>query len=421
MLRLMSAFGLCCMVGLAWLLSEKRAKPHWRILVWGMGLQFLLGIVVLRTEAGTMFFTWVKSGFDVITESSGAGADFLFGRLSTFFFVQEIAPGPGGAFVPKGPLAISAVMAFNVLPVIIFVSGLAAVLQHLGVIQAVVRAMAWLMRRTMRTSGAETFGAALLVFLGIESVSALGAYLKTMTRSEIFTIMTAFLATIAASVMVAYAGFGAQPGHLLAASLMSAPAAIVIAKLMVPETEIPKTAATGVRIEIPVETHNIFDAAARGAALGLNMALHVGALLICFVGFIHLLDLAVSGVTGTSLTVLMGWVFRPFAFVMGVPARDVPEVAELLATKSVFNEFLAYQNLQPLIQKGVLSKRAVTIATYALCGFANPGSLGIMIGAMAGMAPERRGEVAQLSVKAFIAGTLAAFTTACVAGILTYE
>jgi CNT family concentrative nucleoside transporter len=173
------------------------------------------------------------------------------------------------------------------------------------------------------------------------------------------------------------------------------------------------------RVEMPVTSHNFFDAAAQGASLGLTMALNVGAMLIVFVGLIYLVDLAVSGVTGTSTTSLLGWLFRPFAFVMGVPWADVGKVSELLATKSVFNEFLAYQQMQPLIQTHAISPRAATIATYALCGFANPGSLGIMIGAMSGLAPERRTEVAQLSVKAFIGGTLAAFSTACVAGMLT--
>ncbi len=416
-LRLTSALGLCCMVGLAWLLSENRRRVQWRVVVWGMALQFGLGVLVLRTPIGAPFFNWVKAGFDVITSASGEGAQFVFGNLSKFFLIESVlVPGAVG-LEPAGPLTVNAVVAFHVLPVIIFVSGLSATLQHLGVIQAVVRGMAWLMRRTLKTSGAETFGVALLVFLGIESVSALGNYLRLMTRSEVFVLLVGFLATIASSVMVAYAGFGAEPGHLLAASLMSAPAAIVMAKLMVPETGEPVTSGNA-RVELPVESHNVFDAAARGGALGLNMALNVGALLIVFIGLIHLADLFTTAVTGQTLTVLLGWLFRPFAFLMGVPWSDIGPVSELLATKSVFNEFLAYEDLGPMIKDGALSGRGTAIATYALCGFANPGSLGIMIGAFAGMAPERRSEVASLSLKAYVAGTLACFTTACVAGIL---
>jgi len=441
-LRLISLSGLFILTGLAWLLSENRRAVRWRLVAWAMGLQFALGVVLLRADwlvylpnlvlkgigapllpagFGLLFFEWVRKGFDLITDASTAGAAFLFGNLTQFFLLDHVmAPGPDGQLTATAPFAISAVMAFKVLPVIIFVSAASAILQHLGVIQAVVRGMAWLMRRTLKTSGAETFSAALLVFLGIESTSAVRVYVQTMTRSELFTIMTAFLATIAASVMVAYAGFGAEPGHLLTASLMSAPAAIAMAKLMIPETQIPQTSGSE-RIEIPRDTHNVFDAAAQGASLGLTMALNVGAMLIVFVGLIHLVDLATVKATGETLTALLGWVFRPFAFIMGVPWHDIKHVSELLATKSVFNEFLAYQSIQPLIADHVISKRAITIATYALCGFANPGSLGIMIGGIAALAPNRRSETAQLSLRAFVAGTLACFCTACVAGVISYE
>jgi CNT family concentrative nucleoside transporter len=417
-LRVLSGFGLLVMVGLAWLCSEQRRAVRWRLVFWAMVLQFLLGVLVLRTPFGVPFFEGVRGAFDVLTQASEAGASFVFGNLTKVIILgQGTAIGADAVPTVQEPMVISAVLAFRVLPVIIFVSALAGILQHLGIIQAVVRGMAWLMRRTLKTSGAETFGAALLVFLGIESVSALGAYLKSMTRSEIFTLMCAFLATIAASVMVTYASFGADPGHLLAASLMSAPAAIAMAKIMVPERGTPLTSGKG-PIELEVESHNVFDAASRGAGLGLNMALNVAAMLIVFVGLIHLVDLFVMWVSGSTTTQLLGWVFRPLVYVMGVPAGDVAPVAELLATKSVFNEFLAYNNMQPLIESGVLSPRAVAIATYALCGFANPGSLGIMIGALASLVPERRAEVAQLSLRAFVAGSLACFSTACVAGVL---
>ncbi len=420
-LRGMSALGLCLMIGLAWALSENRRCVRWRLVAWGVGLQFALGLLVMRTHAGRVFFEWVKAAFDLLTESSGRGAEFVFGNLSRVFILEQaLTPGADGAMVPEAPFVVSAVVAFKVLPVIIFVAALAAMLQHLGVIQALVRGMAWLMRRTMKTSGAETFGTALLVFGGIESLSALRGYLKEMTRSELFTLMTAFLATIAASVMVAYATFGASPGHLLAASLMSAPAAIAVAKVLVPETETPPTSGEA-RVEIPLHSHNVFDAAAQGAGVGLNMALHVGAMLIVFVGLIYLFDQASVALTSRTIAELAGWIMRPFAWIMGVPWRDVPEVARLLAVKSVFNEFIAYSELQPVIAEQAVSRRGITIATYALCGFANPGSLGIMIGGISALAPERRSEVAALSVKAFIGGTLAAFMTACVAGVLISE
>jgi concentrative nucleoside transporter, CNT family len=417
LLRCISFGGLLLLVTLAWGLSENRSKVSWRLVAWGMGLQFALGIVVMHTTVGVWFFEGVKTGFDVITDASAEGGAFVFGQLGQFLFVDRLGFADDGSPESLGPVLLTPVIAFRVLPVIIFVSGLSAILLHVGAVQWVIRAMAWIMRRTLKTSGAETFGAALLVFLGIESVSALGDYLKGMTRSEIFTLMTGFLATIAASVMVAYAGFGAEPGHLLAASIMSAPAALVMAKLLIPETESPQTSGAE-RIELPVESENIFDAAARGAHNGLTMALNVAALLIVFVGLIFLIDLGVTAVTRMTTTSLLGYAFRPFAYIMGVPRQDIGTVAELLATKSVFNEFLAYEKMQSLVDSGALSPRARTIVTYALCGFANPGSLGILIGGLAGMIPERRSEIAAMSVKAFVAGTLACFSTACVAGVL---
>jgi CNT family concentrative nucleoside transporter len=417
LLRAISLGGLFVLVGLAWALSENRRAVPWRLVAWGMALQFALGLVVMHTRAGVWFFDGVRKGFDVITDASAAGGSFVFGNLNQVFFVEKVGFAADGSTASEGPFIIAAVIAFRVLPVIIFVSALSAILLHLGVVQWVIRVIAWVMRRTLKTSGAETFATALLVFLGIESVSALGSHLKGMTRSEIFTIMTAFLATIAASVMVAYAGFGAEPGHLLAASLMSAPAALVMAKIMIPELGTPKTSGNE-KIVLPVESQNIFDAAARGAHTGVAMALNVAAMLIVFVGLIYLIDLAVVKVTGQTTTALLGWVFAPFAVIMGVSWSDIGAVSELLATKSVFNEFLAYQNMQPMIESGALSPRSHMIVTYALCGFANPGSLGILIGGLDGLMPERRAEVAAMSVKAFVAGTLACFCTACVAGVL---
>lgn len=390
------------MIGIAWALSENRRKIDWRLVGWGVGLQLLLGLIVLRTAPGRFFFEHIKAVFDVVTDAAVEGAGFVFGKL----------PVDAG---------IGAIMAFQALPVIIFVSSLAAILHHLRIIQAIVSVLARLMRRSMRTSGAETFGVALLVFMGIESLTAIRGYLKNMTRSELGTLMTAFMATIAASVMVVYASFGAAPGHLLSASLMSAPAAILISKLMVPETETPKTNGTQ-PITLPSESINLVDAAARGASSGLTLALNVGAMLIAFIGLVYLLNLIFEGLTGWSFTYLMGLFFRPFALIMGIPPKDIGTVAELLGKKTVLNEFLAYADLKPCIENGTLHPRSIGIATYALCGFANPGSLGILLGAMTGLIPERRSEVAALGLKALIGGTLACFMTACVAGIfLTHE
>jgi CNT family concentrative nucleoside transporter len=417
MLRFVSAGGLFTLLFIAWALSEDRRGINRRILFWGLGLQFMLGVLILLTPFGKPFFFAINAGFDAISEGSREGARFLFGNLTDFFLIPSAqVPGPNGMETIEG-FPMAAVVGFKVLPTIIFVAALAAVLQYLGITQRVVGSMAWLMKRTMGTSGAETFSAALEVFMGIEAVSTLGSYVQRMTRSELFTVMTAYLATIAGSVMVAYANFGAEPGHLMAASLMGAPAAIVISKLMLPEREVPDTANKDIAPD-EERAHNIFDAASQGASLGLMMALHVGAMLIVAIGMIHILDMIATGVTGVSLTILLGWLFRPFAFIMGVPWADIPEVARLLAVKTFFNEFVAYGDLQKLIADKTISPRAITISTYALCGFANPGSLGIMIGALTAMAPDRRADVAGLALRALIGGTLATFMTACIAGVL---
>jgi CNT family concentrative nucleoside transporter len=299
------------------------------------------------------------------------------------------------------------------------VSSLAAILYHLRVIQAVVYAMTWVMRYTLKTSGAETFAAAVQVFFGIEGVPTLRGYLHTMTRSEIFVVMVTFMATIAGSVMVVYSTFGAQPGHLLTASFISAPAALIVAKLMVPEKGEPETK-DYVHIHVPVESHNIVDAATRGAAEGLSLALNIGAMLIAFVGLVFLVNLVFESVTGYSFTAIAGWAFRPVALLLGVPSSDASAVGELLGIKTVLNEFLGYARMKEMIAAGTLSPRGVTIATYALCGFANPGSLGILIAGLTGLAPERRSEIVGLGLKSFLAGVLTGLATACVAGILVY-
>ncbi|MCX8063910.1 MAG: NupC/NupG family nucleoside CNT transporter [Candidatus Hydrogenedentes bacterium] len=440
--RIISLLGLMVFLALAYFLSEDRGKINLRVVGWGIGLQFFLGVLLLRADLlvflpnhflgslgltqispkiGIYFFEWIKKGFDLITEASSAGAKFLFGNLSDFFILDRaIVQDTAGKMVSVEPFVVSAVVAFKVLPVIIFVSACSAILQHLGVIQFFVKAFARLMQRSMKTSGAETFTTALLVFLGIESMTAVKGYIEDMTRSELFTIMTAFLATIAASVMVAYANFGAEPGHLITASILSAPSAIAFAKILIPEREFPRTAdVRGVTIQ--VDTRNIFDAASQGASLGLTMALNVGAMLIVFVGLIHLFDTVSQSIVGRSLSSVLSYLFLPFAYLLGVRHEDVYIFSELLAIKSIFNEFLAYQKFQDLIANGIVEKRTITVATYALCGFANPGSLGIMIGGISALAPRRRSEIANMSVKAFIAGTLACFSTACVAGFLLSE
>jgi len=396
--RILSIFGILFFIGIALALSEYRKKVAWRLVGWGMGLQFVFAVLILKTGPGKHLFDLAKEFFDKLIEFSNAGAIFLFGTLVT-------------------DLNIGAVMAFHALPIIVFVSALAGIFFHLGIIQKFVSATAWIMQRSLNTSGAESLAAALFIFLGIESTTAIPVYIRKMTRSEIFTLMTAFMATIAGSVMGVYVAFGASAGHLLAASIMSAPAAITIAKIMIPETGEPLTRGS-VTFKPQIGSSNVIDAAANGASEGMKLALNIGAMLIAFVGLITMLNFILNWIAGITFTQLLGYVFLPFAYLLGIPFADASSVSHLLGMKTVLNEFLAYQEMQTLITQGKLSPRAVTITTYALCGFANFGSIAILIGGLGGIDPHRRGEVAALGIKALIAGTLAAFMTAGLAGIL---
>jgi len=412
--RVTSLGGLAVMLGLAVLLSERRRRISLRVVVAGLGLQLVLAVVIFLTDIGGALFRVAEHAFRFVIASSNAGAEFLFGGLVTDAATVDGRPVP---------LGIGATMAFQVLPLVIFFASLAGILYHLGITQRVVRGLAWIMKKAMKVSGAESLGCALFIFFGIESTTAIAAYIRRMTRSELFTLMTAFMATIAGTVMGAYVSFGALPGHLLTASLMSAPAAIVIAKIMVPETEEPVTLGH-VRFAPPVETANVIDAAARGAEQGLRLAVTIAAMLLAFVGLVHLVNMGVGAVSGLwmdqplTLQRVMGWVFSPLAVVMGVPWDDVQEVGQLLGTKTILNEFLAYQAMQPLAEAHVISPRSVTIATYALCGFANFGSVAILVGGLGMLDPARKGLYARLGLRALVAGTLAAFMTACYAGML---
>lgn len=395
--KLISLAGLLIILGLSFLLSENRKAVKIRIILWGLGLQFIFALIILKTKIGYLIFHGAKIAVNTIIGFSDKGASLLFGSL-----VND----------PN----IGAIFAFKVLPIIIFVSALMAILYYLRVIQFIVKIMAIIMYYSMKISGAESFGAALLVFMGIESSTAIKEYIKTMTRSEIFTYFTVFMSTIASSVMTAYVSFGASAGHLLAASIMSAPAGIAIAKVLIPETEIPDTN-KNVSLELKTDDHNIIEAVANGASTGVHLAIQVGAMLLAFVGLIWMFD-GLLNYIGISLNQIFSWIFYPFAILLGIPFHEAHTVAGLLGTKTVFNEFLGYLQLQKLIQAGALSQRSIIISTYALCGFANFGSIGIAIGGLSTIAPEKKRLVSSLGIKALIAGTFACFTTAIIAGLL---
>lgn len=443
--RLVSVLGIAVLLGMAWLLSVNRGAIPWRLVLWGMGLQFVFAVLILKTPAGEAFFSWINGIIVALLSFTEAGARFLFGNL----VVNHIPVGsgePGQA--PMEPIAgmvanTGAFFAFSVLPTIVFFSSLMTMLYYFGVMQAVVKGFAWVMMRTMRTSGAETLNAAGNIFLGqTEAPLLIKPYVSTMTMSELMAVMTGGFATVAGGVMAAYVGllifyFPDIAGHLMAASVMSAPAALVFAKIIWPETGEPATRGT-LKVDVEKVDANVIDAAARGAGEGLHLAMNVGAMLLAFIALIALFN-ALLGWIGDvtmltsmfqnigwlaadqrlSLESVLGWILAPLAWVMGVPWQDAPAIGTLLGIKTVVNEFIGYLSLSAMLAGDTpLQPRSVIIATYALCGFANFSSIAIQIGGIGGIAPSRRSDLARLGMRAMIAGTLAAFMTATIAGIL---
>ncbi|MEW6201870.1 MAG: nucleoside transporter C-terminal domain-containing protein [bacterium] len=395
--KLISFAGLMIFLLIAWALSVNRRRIHFRLVIWGVALQFIFALLILKTRPGLVVFDAARVVMTKILDFTDYGATFLFGKLVSDY-------------------SIGAVVAFKVLPTIVFISALMGVLYYFRIIQAFVWVMAKIMQWTMKASGAEALMAAMEIFMGIESTTGMKDYIRKMTHSELFTVMTAFMASIAGSVMAAYVSFGASAGHLLAASVMSAPAAIAISKLMIPETEEPLTRGV-VKMSLKSDDVNVIEAAANGAAVGLKLAATIGAMLLAFVALIGMIDFLLKD-RFTLFKTIAQYIPASIAFIMGVPWEDCIEVGRLLVIKVVFNEFISYQKMQGLIASGVLQPRSITIATYALCSFANLGSIAILIGGYGGIAPERKKEIASLGVRALISGTLAGFMTATIAGIL---
>ena len=385
--RVMSAAGIVVIIGLCVLLSRERSRISWRVVGWGVGLQLLFGLLILKTRPDA-FFAGAKAFFDKIYFFADSGAAFLFGQLAQNpdFVLLKLAS------------------------VVIFVASLMSVLYYLRVIQVFVYVFARIMQWTMRVSGAESLGAAMFVLMGIEAVTGLKRYITGMTRSELFTLMVGFMATIAGSVMAAYVGiFGASAGHILAASVMSAPAAIMLSKLLEPETEEPETAGLVEWSSMRPPDDNIVEAAANGAIDGVKLTAFIGAMLLAFIALINMLDWLL-GFAHTSFGALGGYVFAPVAFLLGVPWTDCMEAGRLLAIKVFFNEWISYDKLSVLRQSGAIGPRATMIVTYALCSFANFGSLGILIGGIGGLAPERRSEVARMGSRPCCAACWLAFS-----------
>jgi len=386
------------MLLLAWLLSNNRKKMNFRLILSGLALQFVLALLILRTSVGQEVFQYARDFITKLLSFSDEGAEFVFG---TNFKEHPFA--------------------FSVLPTIIFISSVMAVLFHLGVLQKIVEFFAKVMFYIMDASGSESLAAAANVFIGMaEAAVVVKPYMRTMTRSELMAMMTGGMATISGATLAAYTRMGADAGHLLTASIISAPAAIVIAKIMLPETEESPTMSV-VKVNIPKKDANVLDAACRGAVDGAKLALSIAAVLISFIGLIALLNWPLSAlphIADEPITHqrILGWACAPLAWIMGVNWADAPAVGSLIGEKTIINEFVAYGHLADF--KGQISERSFTIATYALCGFANFGSVAIQIGGYSSIVPERRKDFAKLGLRAMIGGSLAAFMTATIAGIL---
>ena len=393
--------GLLVIPGIAWLLSTNRFEVRWRTVAAGIAIQFVLALLILKTAPGEAFFEVATDVVTTFLAFADDGSRFVFGQ--------------GFDLVP---------FAFRVLPTIIFFSSVVAVLYHLGVIQRVVKVFAVVMTKAMGTSGPESLSASANIFVGqTEAPLLIRSYVGAMTRSELMAVMTGGFATVAGGVLAAYVGMGIDAGHLIAASVMSAPAALVMAKLMVPETETDKVSA---KADFKVRTPwaNMIDAAAQGAGDGLKLALNVGAMLLAFIALVALVNGILSpvggwiGLPGLNLEMILGFLFRPLAWVMGVPWAEADSVGTLLGLKTAANEFVAYSRFEDISAENGLSEKSRVIATYALCGFSNFSSIAIQIGGIGGIAPERKSELASLGLRAMIAGTLACLQTATIAGLL---
>ena len=432
--RLRAAMGAVLIVTVAWTLSTERSKISWRLVAWGLVLQFAFAGLVLQTPLGVAFFDWVNGLVSALLTYAEEGGRFIFGNLvSNNVPVGVVEGGQGFTETPGVVARTGAFFAFRIFPNIIFVSCLMTVLYHLGVMQRVVQLLAWIMQRTLRTSGAETLCAASNIFVGLmESPLAVKPFIRGMTESELMAVMTVGMATISGGVLAAYAGMmapfhPAAAGHLIAASVMSAPASFVIAKLLVPETGEPETLGVlGVEVQVEKPDVNVIDAAARGAAEGLKLALVVGAMLIAFIALVALANGVVGwagslvGFDGLSIEGMLGGALGPVAWLLGVTWVDAGVIGQLIGVDFVLNEFVAFGQLQGLLQGGAeLQERSVVIGIYALATFANFGSVAMTIAGLGEIAPSRRQDLARLGMKAMLAGLLAAILTSTFAGMLT--
>jgi CNT family concentrative nucleoside transporter len=408
-----SLFGFFALAFLAWIISEQRKNVNLRTIFAGLGLQILLALLLLKLPGSQILFLWLNNVVQALEESTRAGTSFVFGFL-------------GGGPLPfdeKSP-GLSYIFAFRALPLVLVMSALSSLLFYWKILPVVVRFFSWVLRRTMGLGGVEGLGTAANIFVGmVESPLLTRPYLPGISRSELFTIMTAGMATIAGTVMVLYAVILNKTipgimGHLLTASLISAPAAVTVSKLMVPETGEPSTG----KVELPVEANSSMDAITRGTVQGIKLLINIIGMLVVLVALVYLVNLILGllpDLAGKPITFqrLLGFVMAPVTWLMGIPWSEAQTTGTLMGTKTVLNEFIAYLDFAKL-PEGVLSARSKLIMTYAMCGFANFGSLGIMIGGMGAMVPEKRDEIVGLGMKSIVAGTIATCMTGAVVGLI---
>jgi concentrative nucleoside transporter, CNT family len=414
--------GIFVLIGVAWLLSEKKRRMNWRVIGWGVAIQLALALIIFVVPAGSKLFLWVNDIVIKILDSSMAGSRFVFGRLAI----------PPGATGPNGEPSLGFFLAFQAFPTIIFFSALMSVLYYVDILPMIIRWFSALFARLMRISGAESMVNVANVFAGIESEFTIRPHLPEMTRSELFVVLVSGMGTVASNVLALYvfslkAQFPTIAGHLVSATLISAPAALVMAKIIIPETETPKTLGTTIRPYFERES-SLFEAIINGSMAGVKAIVGIVALLIAMLGLVSLLDLILAGVgdrinmfchinVDWTLKGLLGYLFYPFTLVLGVPLSDAAPISRIIGERAVLTEVAAYQDLAGIMAKNVLhNPRSAVIAVYALCGFAHVASMAIFVGGTAAIAPSKTRVLSQIGFKALIASTLSCLMTACVAG-----
>ena len=415
--HVVSLVGFVIFAGLAWLLSSNRRRIAWKTVVWAVVLQLLIGLIIFRLPVSHRILLWLNDAVLALLNASKSGSVFLFGPLAA-------SPGEAGS--------VGFILVFQVLPVVIFFAAFTAMLYHLRVLQVFVRLFARLFHRTMKISGAESLSSAANIFVGIESALVVRPYLERMTRSELLLILTTGMATVASSVLGVYVGFLTSvfpqiAGHLISASILAIPACVVVSKLLIPETETPETLAAVPPEDESDRSKTLIGAIIQGAMDGLKLAAGISALLIAILGIVALID-KLLGVASAwfgmseplSIVRVLGWIFYPFAFLLGLQTSDVPIAARLLGERVILTEVFSYNHLSQLISSGqITSGRTVVILSYALCGFAHVAAMAIFVGGTAALAPSRRDDLASLGLRALLAATLATLMTGCIAGMFS--